>query len=57
MAAQLLGTGGVATLLLLAAGSGRWAILDAALVLAVLAAFAAVAVVLAASGPGQGPGG
>jgi multicomponent Na+:H+ antiporter subunit F len=48
MAAQLLGTGGVATLLLLAIGSGDAAILDATLVLAVLAAFAAVAFVQAA---------
>ena len=40
MAAQLLGTGGIATLLLLAAGTGHWAIVDAALALAMLAAFA-----------------
>jgi multicomponent Na+:H+ antiporter subunit F len=50
MAAQLLGTGGIATLLLLAAGSGRWAVLDVALALAVLAAFASVAFALAAGG-------
>ena len=50
MAVQLLGTGGIAALLLLAAGSGGWAILDAALALAVLAAFASVAFVQAASG-------
>ena len=54
MAAQLLGTGGIATMLLLAAGSGEWSILDAALALAVLAAFASVAFVLAAQGRVQG---
>jgi multicomponent Na+:H+ antiporter subunit F len=48
MAAQLLGTGGIAVLLLLAAATGQAAILDAALVLAVLAAFAAAAFVQAA---------
>ncbi len=48
MAAQLLGTGGIAVLLLLAAAGGDMAILDAALVLAVLAAFAAAAFVQAA---------
>lgn len=47
MAAQLLGTGGIAVLLLLAAATGQAAILDAALVLAVLAAFAAAAFVQA----------
>lgn len=43
MGAQLLGTGGVAVLLLIAAAGGNWAILDVALVLALLAAFASVA--------------
>ena len=43
MGAQLLGTGGVAILLLVAAAGGNWAILDVALVLALLAAFASVA--------------
>jgi len=43
MAMQLLGTGGIAALLLLAAGTGVSAIVDAALTLALLAAFAAVA--------------
>jgi multicomponent Na+:H+ antiporter subunit F len=42
MAAQLLGTGGIAALLLLAAGTGVPAAVDAALTLALLAAFAAV---------------
>ena len=45
MAAQLLGTGGIAALLLLAAGAGLPAAADAALTLALLAAFAAVAFV------------
>jgi multicomponent Na+:H+ antiporter subunit F len=54
MAAQLVGTGGVAVLLMLAAASGDWAVLDVALVLALLAAFAAVAFVKASSGDGQG---
>ncbi len=44
MAAQLLGTGGIAVLLL-AAGSGLAAAADVALTLALLAAFAAVAFV------------
>ncbi len=48
MAAQLLGTGGIAVLLLLAAAGGDMALLDLALVLAVLAAFAAAAFVQAA---------
>ena len=43
MAAQLLGTGGIAALLLLAAGTETPAAVDAALTLALLAAFAAVA--------------
>jgi multicomponent Na+:H+ antiporter subunit F len=51
MAAQLLGTGGVATLLLLAAATETSPIVDAALILALLAAFAAVAFVRNASGP------
>src|SRR5271157_4378461 len=42
MAAQLLGTGGIAALLLLAAGTGVPAAVDAAMTLALLAAFAAV---------------
>lgn len=54
MAAQLVGTGGVAVVLLLAAAGGRWAMLDAALVLALLAAFAAVAFVKARTPEGAG---
>ena len=50
MAAQLLGTGGVATLLLLAAATETSAIVDVALLLALFAAFAAVAFVRYASG-------
>jgi multicomponent Na+:H+ antiporter subunit F len=45
MAAQLLGTGAVAALLLLAAGVGAPAIVDAAAILALLAAFAVAAFV------------
>jgi multicomponent Na+:H+ antiporter subunit F len=45
MSAQLLGTGGIAALLLLAAGTGVPAAVDGALTLALLAAFAAVAFV------------
>ncbi len=45
MAAQLLGTGGIAALLLLAAATGISATVDAALTLALLAALAAVAFV------------
>jgi multicomponent Na+:H+ antiporter subunit F len=45
MAAQLAGTGGVAVLLLLAAANTAWAIVDVAVLLAVLAAFASVAFV------------
>ncbi|MCZ7566605.1 MAG: monovalent cation/H+ antiporter complex subunit F [Burkholderiales bacterium] len=43
MAAQLLGSGGVATLLLLGAASGASGVEDVALTLALLAAFASVA--------------
>jgi multicomponent Na+:H+ antiporter subunit F len=43
MAAQLLGTGGVAVLLLLAVAGEAEALLDVALVLALLAAFASIA--------------
>lgn len=43
MAVQLLGTGGVAVLLLGGAGADVQGVVDAALVLALLAAFAAVA--------------
>ena len=47
---QLLGTGGVAVLLLLAVAVEIPAIVDAALMLALLAAFAAVTFVTSASG-------
>lgn len=46
MAAQLLGTGGIATLLLLAAATEVTALVDVALVLALLAAFTSVAFVI-----------
>ena len=47
MAAQLLGTGGIAALLLLGAATGVDAVADVALILALLAAFAAIAFVKA----------
>ena len=50
MVAQLLGTGGVAILLLLAAATEATPIVDVALLLALFAAFAAVAFVRSASG-------
>jgi multicomponent Na+:H+ antiporter subunit F len=53
MAAQLVGTGGVAVLVLLAPTGGR-AVLDVALVLALLAALAAVGFVKAVSPDGVG---
>lgn len=53
MAAQLVGTGGVAVVLLLAA-AGNWAMIDVALVLALLAALAATAFVKARSRDGAG---
>ena len=46
MAAQLLGTGGIATLLLMAAAMDVSSLVDVALVLALLAAFASVAFVI-----------
>ncbi|MBR0674322.1 monovalent cation/H+ antiporter complex subunit F [Neoroseomonas soli] len=52
MAAQLLGTGGIAVLLLSSVATGAPALLDAALTLALLAAFAAVALVMTAPGRG-----
>ena len=48
MAAQLVGTGGVGVVLLLSAAAD-WGMIDVALVLALLAAFAAVAFVKAQS--------
>jgi multicomponent Na+:H+ antiporter subunit F len=53
MAAQLIGTGGVGTVLLLAAATD-WAAIDVALVLALLAAFAAIAFAKARSSDGSG---
>ena len=47
MSAQLLGTGGIAAVLLLGAASGEAATVDVALTLALLAAFAAFAFVKA----------
>ena len=54
MAAQLLGTGGIATLLLLGTATGEAAAIDVALTLALLAAFASFAFVKAQSAPAQG---
>jgi multicomponent Na+:H+ antiporter subunit F len=51
MAVQLLGTGGIAAVLLLGAATGETATIDVALILALLAAFAAFAFVKAASMP------
>ncbi|MCG6114512.1 MAG: monovalent cation/H+ antiporter complex subunit F [Mesorhizobium sp.] len=51
---QLIGTGGVAVTVLLAGASGDAAIIDVGLVLALLAAFAAVAFVKSASSDGAG---
>ena len=48
MAAQLLGTGGIAVLLLGGIGTGVVAVVDVGLTLALLAAFAAVAFIRAA---------
>ena len=53
MAAQLLGTGGIATLLLLGTATGEAATIDVALTLALLAAFASFAFVKAQSAPAQ----
>jgi len=53
MAAQLLGTGGIAALLLLGAATGEDAVVDVALTLALLAAFASIAFVKAAPTPSR----
>jgi multicomponent Na+:H+ antiporter subunit F len=53
MAAQLLGTGGIAALLLLGAATGEGAVIDVALTLALLAAFASIAFVKAGSPPAR----
>ena len=55
MAAQLLGTGGIAVLLLLGAATGTPGLTVAALTLALLAAFATVALVRGAPGDGGEP--
>jgi multicomponent Na+:H+ antiporter subunit F len=54
MGAQLIGTGGIAILVLLAARMGNAAILDVAVLLALLAAFASVAFVKGQSQDGAG---
>ncbi len=54
MAAQLLGSGGVAALLLIGAATGMAGVADAALVLALLAAFASAAFVQASRQGRQG---
>jgi multicomponent Na+:H+ antiporter subunit F len=56
MAAQLFGSGGIAALLLLAAGTETPAAVDAALTLALLAAFAAVAFANSVPRAGAGAG-
>lgn len=53
MAAQLLCSGGIAALLLLATATGFAGVVDVALVLALLGAFASIAFVLAARGLGE----
>ena len=54
MAAQLLGTGGIAAVLLLGAATGERATIDVALTLALLAAFASFAFVKAKTTPEPG---
>lgn len=54
MGAQLIGTGGIAILVLLAAQSGNRAILDVAVLLSLLASFASVAFVKGQSSDGAG---
>lgn len=54
MGAQLAGTGGIAVVLLLSVAGERWAALDVALTLSLLAAVAAVGFVKAASRDGAG---
>lgn len=51
MAAQLLGTGGIAAMLLVAAAVDRPSVVDVALTLALLAAFATIAFMKAVTGP------
>ena len=58
MSAQLLGTGGIATLLLWAAATATPAVIDVALALALLAAFASLAFVMGSARPADDePGG
>lgn len=54
MAAQLVGTSGIAIILLLSAADGDWAMLDVALVLALLAAVSVVAFAKSMSLAGYG---
>ena len=54
MGAQLAGTGGIAVLLPIAAATGDWRVLDVALILALLAAFAAVGFIKATTPDGAG---
>lgn len=55
MAAQLLGTGGIAVLLLVGAATATPGLADAGLTLALLAAFATVALVRGAPGESEDP--
>jgi multicomponent Na+:H+ antiporter subunit F len=55
MAAQLLGTGGVAVLLLVAVATGVPAVVDVALTLTLVAALASAAFVVTAPGAGDEP--
>jgi len=57
MAAQLLGTGGIASLLLVGVARDNPAVVDVALTLALLAAFASVAFVKAVTESRQGEAG
>lgn len=54
MSAQLVGSTGVAIVVLLATREGRWAMLDVAIVLSLLTALASVAFVKALSPDGRG---
>ncbi len=54
MAAQLIGTGGVAVLLLVAVATAAPSIVDVALMLALLAAFASIGFVVGAAGSDVG---
>lgn len=54
MSAQLIGTSGIGVALLLAAAAGDTSVVDVALILALLAAFAAVAFVKSTTSDGAG---